>query len=90
MILYFVVIVAGEQTLRPRRLSVLPVKSIIVWIAWRCLTYAKARRSIVLKSYEVRAVSIFVELETPYALIYAAYFEIESIQLQFLITYLAR
>jgi hypothetical protein len=53
MTLYFVAIVAGEQTRRPK-LFALPVKSIIVWIAWRHLTYAKARRSIVVKQYERR------------------------------------
>jgi hypothetical protein len=54
MTLYFVATVAGEQTHRPR-LFALPVKSIIVWIAWQYLTYAKARRSIVVvKPYERR------------------------------------
>jgi hypothetical protein len=64
--LYFVAtVVAGEQTGRPRRLSVLPVKSIIVWIAWQHLTYAKARRSII-KQYERRRyVSISMVLEIP-------------------------
>jgi hypothetical protein len=55
MTLYFVVIVVGEQTYRPR-LFALPVKSIIVWIAWQHLIYATARRSIVgvVKLYERR------------------------------------
>jgi hypothetical protein len=64
--LYFVATVVGEQTGRPRRrLSVLPVKSIIVWIAWQHLTYAKARRSIVVKQYERRhyaSISLVLEI----------------------------
>jgi hypothetical protein len=42
MTLYIAATVAGERTRRPR-LSVLHVKSIIVWIVWRRLTYAKGR-----------------------------------------------
>jgi hypothetical protein len=62
--LYFVATVVGEQTSRPRRrLSVLPVKSIIVWIAWQHLTYAKARRSIIKRYEQRRYASISLVLE---------------------------
>jgi hypothetical protein len=61
MTLYCVVIAAGEQV-RMQRLSVHPVKSIIVWIAWQHLTYAKDRG--IIKRYERRYhVSIPIVLE---------------------------